>query len=526
MAFVSDASGISRIWVQTLTEGAAPIPITSAEAPALHPSWSPTNDEIVFHRPGDGIWTVGPLGTPAPRRLIEEGINPSFSWDGAKIVYERFPQVWLANADGPGQHAVAGGDLLIPTAAQNVVGGYPALSPDGDSIVYFRMASGPMGDFWVVPSAGGEPRRLTFDTNQASHPVWTPNGQHVVFSSMRSGSRTLWRISEAGGEPEPVTSGAGEDGAPSISRDGRRLVYSNARNEKAVMIYDPQAAESREILVRRYGLVHPRFSPDGGSVVYFGEVAGGTELFVGADGQGMRQVTRGDGQFNIHPRWSADGTAIYFYRDYPYRDGSPGELLSVSPAGGPGDVVLPDFYWDRNIFAEVHPEDNAVAYLRINRPPEPSATIVRDIDTGQERILPTPPGWDADVPFFLESTRWSHDGQWLVGSDAGRRWREPHAWGRNRLWVCTRELSCELTVVGFGPVWSADDSQIYFSRLGSTPATREVWVADPDGGNARRVTEIGPIGFISPAFDVAPDGRIVWIQDRLGRPEIWSAEIE
>ena len=67
------------------------------------------------------------------------------------------------------------------------------------------------------------------------------------------------------------------------------------------------------------------------------------------------------------------------------------------------------------------------------------------------------------------------------------------------------------------PVWSADDSQIYFFRLGSTPVTREVWVADRDGSNARRVTEIEPIGFISPAFDVAPDGRIVWIQDRPGR---------
>ena len=350
MAFVSDASGIPRIWVQTLTEGAAPIPITGEETPALRPSWSPTNEVVVFHRPGDGIWTVGPLGTPAPRRIVEEGMNPSFSWDGSQIVYERFPQIWIANADGTDPRAVEGADLLMPTAVQNVVGGFPALSPDGESIVFFRMASGPMGDFWIVPAGGGDPRRLTFDTNQASHPVWTPDGRYVVFSSMRSGSRTLWRVSAEGGDPEPVTSGAGEDSEPSLSRDGRRLVYSNVRNEKAMMIYDPVAGESREILARRYGLIHPRFSPDGESIVFFSEVAGGTELFVvGDDGQGIRQVTRGDGQFNIHPHWSADNSTIYFYRDHPYREDSPGEFLKVSLAGGPGEVVLPGFYWDQNM---------------------------------------------------------------------------------------------------------------------------------------------------------------------------------
>ena len=51
-AFVSETSGVARIWVQTLTEGAEPIPITDEEAPALHPSWSPTSEQIAFHRPG------------------------------------------------------------------------------------------------------------------------------------------------------------------------------------------------------------------------------------------------------------------------------------------------------------------------------------------------------------------------------------------------------------------------------------------------------------------------------------------
>ncbi len=158
MAFVSDASGLPQIWVQTVTEGASPIPITDETAPALNPSWSPSNDAIGFHRPGDGIWTIGPLGTPAARRIIEEGTHPSFSWDGSQLVYERDQQIWIANADGSGQRAIEGSDVLMPTATQTGSPGFPALSPDGESVVYSRQASGPMGDLWILPVSGGKPR--------------------------------------------------------------------------------------------------------------------------------------------------------------------------------------------------------------------------------------------------------------------------------------------------------------------------------------------------------------------------------
>ncbi len=512
MAFVSDASGMPRIWVQTITEGAAPIPITGEDAPALSPSWSPTNGQIAFHRPGDGIWTVGPLGTPAPRRIIDEGINPSFSWDGSRIVYERFPQIWIANADGTDQRAVEGADLLMPTAVMNVVNGFPALSPDGESIVYFRMASGPLGDFWIIPAAGGEPRRLTFDTNQGSHPVWTPDGRHVIVSSLRSGSWTLWRIAAEGGEPEPVTSGAGEDSEPAISRDGRRLVYSNVRNVRAMMIYEPQVGESPEILSRRYGLIHPRFSPDGESIVFFGEVAGGTEIFVvGADGQGLRELTRGDGQFNIHPQWAADGSAVFFYRDYPYREDSPGDFLRVSVDGGPVEMVLPGFYWDRQMAADVHPDGNSLAYHLVEPPPAGSTTVVRDIESGQERILPV----------VLTLPRWSHDGVYLAGSDLSGA-----GVSERLIWVCSIDDGCESVAEGFWPAWSADDTELYFYRSATARAPFEVWVIDRDGRNLRQVVEVGQIHPVTPFFDVAPDGRIVWTQYRPGNSEVWSADIE
>ncbi len=288
------------------------------------------------------------------------------------------------------------------------------------------------------------------------------------------------------------------------------------------MVYDPEVGESREILARRYGLTVPRFSPDGESVAFFGEVAGGAEVsVVRADGQGIRQVTRGDGQFNIHPRWGADGETVYFYRDTPARAGSPGDFLKVAVDGGVGEVVLPGFSWDRFMFGEVHPSEPWILFTRIEGPyPRAGPLVVRDLESGEDRVFPTPAEWDSDPPLRLFLPRWSHDGRHIVAMDLGFAFRDG---GRNRVWVCTVEGDCRSVLDGTWPVWSGDDAHIYFAKLISGYDEVEIWIADRDGQSAQLVTDIGPLN--SPWYDVAPDGRIVWVLDRPGRPEIWVAEI-
>ena len=97
----------------------------------------------------------------------------------------------------------------------------PAFSPDGSRLAFFQCSKGPIGDFWVIPSTGGQARQLTFDDHFGGTPAWTPDGRFIVFSSLRAGSRTLWKIAAAGGEPEPVLMSAGEDTDRELSRDGQ-----------------------------------------------------------------------------------------------------------------------------------------------------------------------------------------------------------------------------------------------------------------------------------------------------------------
>src|SRR5690606_31072540 len=170
-------------------------------------------------RQNDGIWIVPALGG-TPRRLVQHGTNPSLSRDGAWLAWETTEGIWVARSDGTDARAVDG----VPPRYYSVPRS-PALSPDGSQIAFFHPEAGPNGDFWVISADGGAPRRITSDFREGGSPIWTADGSRLVFSSARTGSRTLWQVAVDGGEPEPLTTGAGEDDMPDLSADGTRLVF-------------------------------------------------------------------------------------------------------------------------------------------------------------------------------------------------------------------------------------------------------------------------------------------------------------
>ena len=99
VAFSSGTDGnTDHIWVKNLAQG-DPIQLTFGDARAIRPTWSPQGNQIVFGRPGEGLWSIAPLGGQ-PRRLIDAGRRPRFSADGRRLVFLRGDEIWIANADG------------------------------------------------------------------------------------------------------------------------------------------------------------------------------------------------------------------------------------------------------------------------------------------------------------------------------------------------------------------------------------------------------------------------------------------
>jgi tricorn protease len=59
---------------------------------------------------------------------------------------------------------------------------FPKFSPDGKSIAFTGDYDGNT-DVFVMPAAGGEPRRLTYHPGADLVLAWTPDGKKILFRS-------------------------------------------------------------------------------------------------------------------------------------------------------------------------------------------------------------------------------------------------------------------------------------------------------------------------------------------------------
>src|SRR5690606_12586387 len=83
-------------------------------------------------------------------------------------------------------------------------------------------------DVYVVPTAGGEPRRLTWHPGADTVQGWTPEGRSVMFASGRatwapSAAPRFWTVPVAGGIEEPMALPRAFMGK--ISSDGAHIAY-------------------------------------------------------------------------------------------------------------------------------------------------------------------------------------------------------------------------------------------------------------------------------------------------------------
>jgi len=503
VAFVmEDAEGVAQIWVMDLA-GAQPIQVTSGGRGAGGPRWSVRGDRIVFGRAGDGIWEVPPLGSD-PHQLLSTGHSPALSPDGSLLAYNDERRLWVAGADGSDPRPLEGFEPLHFGSF-----GKPAFSPDGVELVTFWPHSDrPLGDLWIAPVAGGEPRRLTELTflSWSTAPVWTPDGRWIVFTSDHGGSTTLWRVSVDGAQLEPVTVGAGSDYDPDVSRDMRRIVYANGRNVAKLEIHDPESGPRRVVYERRDLLITPRVSPDGRQVAFFSRAGGSFHLFVADLESGTaRQVTHGSGQVNAHPVWAADGNTLYYYRQ-GLRPDSTSSYRRISVEGRRDEQLLADWRWPVQSQTTPSPDETRLVYL-LRAAGRNLETRVRVLDTGEEHALPK----------TLYDPLWTADGEEIYGGTSGDRGSS------GEVHFCAADgAGCRRVGDGWSARLSADETTLYTLR-GSPPV---VWRYDLESGAGEALFTLEDYDPVDFGWGIGPGGEIVAHAQYQGELELWIGEAD
>ncbi len=199
----------------------------------------------------------------------------------------------------------------------------PRFSPDGKRLA-FSMNGGQQDDIWVKDLDRGSPTRLTFRSGSNRCPVWTPDGQYVVFRSNDPKTPGLYRVrADGSGEPQRLTDGQKEETPYSFSPDGKFLAYHRATGtgHPAALIAPiegdeahPKLGKPEPLSTLPVGNTSPAFSPDGRWIAFSSDESGTPEIYVRRyPGQGRKwQVSMGGGRF---PIWSRTKPELFFSKN-------------------------------------------------------------------------------------------------------------------------------------------------------------------------------------------------------------------
>jgi len=197
-----------------------------------------------------------------------------------------------------------------------------AISPDGKRLA-MDITNGSRSDIWVYEWERDTLTRLTFAAFSNDYPVWTPDGQRIVYGSAEKGGvPNLWWIrADGGGDAQRLSENKNIQVPGSWSPDGKTLAFfqSNPGTGFDVMTMSMEGneksgwkpGEPKPFANTPFVEVLPAFSPDGRWIAYTSNESGNFEVYVRPfPGPGGRwQISTGTGAL---PIWSKNGKELLY----------------------------------------------------------------------------------------------------------------------------------------------------------------------------------------------------------------------
>jgi Tol biopolymer transport system component len=287
------------------------------------------------------------------KMLTTDGENAEayYSFDGKKLVFQstvdtiKCDQIFTMNVDGSGKKLVSTGNGRTTCAYYY---------PDETKIIYasthhHNLECPPPPDrskgyiwklyetFDIFLKDGDELKQLTNTDGYDAEATVSPNGDKIIFTSLRNGDPELYVMNLDGSEQTRLTFEKGYDGGAFFSPDGKQIVFRASRpvtdeqlvdyndlvengyirpSALEIFVMDADGKNMKQITNLGKASFAPFFHPGGKKIIFSSNYKGDSPRdfnlwMINVDGTGLERITY-NSSFDGFPMFSPDGKYLVF----------------------------------------------------------------------------------------------------------------------------------------------------------------------------------------------------------------------
>jgi formylglycine-generating enzyme required for sulfatase activity len=238
------------------------------------------------------------------------------------------------------------------------------------TIVFVSDCSGTL-KIWSMHASGRGAKQLTKGTDPNADPSFSPDGQRILYTTLRGGFPEVWMMNRDGSDPQCVTKGSQGSWAP----DGKSILLIQ---DDQTFVRDLASGQERRVTPKQWQRCGvPSFAPDGKHFAVASRHLGDIGIFIlSLDGQENERLKAGEACCT--PQWSKDGKKILCQTVQ-------GHIHQVEVDGKNWEQVT--FGADVQHDARYSPDGTMILFCRAPAPEGPWQICLKALDADEDEFV-------------------------------------------------------------------------------------------------------------------------------------------
>lgn len=260
--------------------------IYSSESKIFAPTWTLMDSNIVFNELNGLNSSLNLISLKdMAKKVLSDDTEDIFpfrvsSVSGQDIIYSASGKIWRKNLLTNEKKSIAfkapitlhrsdyekKKRTLNPSGPQELKGIHcPKISPDGNKVSFIAFA-----DVWIKDITSTQSRRVTDDSFIQLMPVWTRDGQQLIYASDQGGETALWKYDLSKDLSTKIDGIAAMPSGLEVSPDNKKIAITMAFGPRSghIQLMDIQTGEIEKVgRPLPYSISSPSWTIDGSKIV-------------------------------------------------------------------------------------------------------------------------------------------------------------------------------------------------------------------------------------------------------------------